>query len=162
MLLGEIIAPELVTLDLKAANKFEAIEQLIDVAIQAGAAPTTLREHLIDVVIKRERSISTGMERGIALPHGTSDQMEAIVGVLGISKEGIPFDSLDGLPARLVILLILPEHRVHVHVRTLAGIAYLIKNTSFRDALLEAIDTTVIMQLISEEEKKEIFDQFRG
>lgn len=154
MLLGEILHPEVVKVDLEAENKYEAIDELVDLLVESHEIPVTLREHVVEVVVEREKSMSTGMEHGIALPHGATDRVGDIIGALGVSRRGIPFESLDGQPAHIVILLILPKNKFQAHVRTLGGIAHLMSNANLREALKNAADGESVLHLIEEEEDR--------
>jgi mannitol/fructose-specific phosphotransferase system IIA component (Ntr-type) len=161
MLLGEILHARVVKTNLEALEKFEAIEELVDLLVDAHDIPMSEREHVIEVVTAREQSMSTGMEHGVALPHGTTDRITDIVAALGISQDGLPFETLDGHPARLIILLLLPKHNYPGHVRTLAGIAHLLINDAFRDALIEAADVDALLALIQSEEDRGSFEKYR-
>ena len=152
MLLGEILHSGLIKLNLDAQTKEEAIEELVDLLVEAGKAPEDLRQHLLDVVMEREQTMSTGMDHGIALPHASSDKVDQIMGALGSAPEGIPFDTLDGEPARLVILLILPRHNFQGHVRTLAGIAHLLSNPGFRESIITAPDAKTVLDIVEKAE----------
>mgnify|MGYP006303243951 CR=1 FL=1 len=162
MLLSEILHSKVVTTDLQAETKYEAIEELVDLLVEAHEIPLSLREHIVEGIFERERSMSTGMEKGIALPHGSSDRIEDIIGALGISQHDIPFESIDGKPARLVILLVLPRQNFQGHVRTLAGIAHVLSNDVLREALIAAPTPEEVIELIEEEEDKEVFDPYRA
>lgn len=73
MLLSEMLHARVVKTHLEAENKYEAIEELVDLLIEAHEIPLSLRDHVVEVITERERSMSTGMEHGIALPHGSSE-----------------------------------------------------------------------------------------
>ena len=154
MLLGEILHPEVVKTTLEAENKYEAIDELVDLLVESHEIPVTLRDHIVEVVVEREKSLSTGMEHGIALPHGATDAVDDIIGALGISRRGLPFESLDGQPAHIVILLVLPKNKFQAHVRTLGGIAHLMSNANLRQALKIAPDSQTVLRLIEEEEDR--------
>ncbi len=161
MLLGEILHRGVIKPKLAAQEKYAAIDELIDLLIEAKDLPRRLRDAVHNVVVDRERSMSTGMEMGIALPHGSCDRVENMIGALGLSPKGIEFECLDGEPARLILLLVLPRHEFQIHVRTLAGISHLLQETAFRDALMAAKDADTILKLIRSEEQSSIFDGFR-
>lgn len=161
MLLGEILHRSVIKADLAATEKYAAIDELLDLLIEAKDLPPHLRDAVRDALVAREKSMSTGMEMGIALPHGTCDRIENMVGALGISRSGIDFECLDGQPARLILLLVLPRHEFQIHVRTLAGISHLLQETAFRDALMAAQDPDAILKLIRNEEQSSIFDGLR-
>ena len=154
MLLGEILHPEVVKTTLEAENKYEAIDELVDLLVESHEIPVTLRDHIVEVVVEREKSLSTGMEHGIALPHGATDAVDDIIGALGISRRGLPFESLDGQPAHIVILLVLPKNKFQAHVRTLGGIAHLMSNANLRQALKNDPDSQTVLRLIEEEEDR--------
>lgn len=162
MLLREILRPGLIKKPLEADEKFEAIEELVDVLVESHEIPLSLRDHIVEVVTERERSISTGMEHGVALPHGSTAQIDDIVGVLGLAPNGIPFDSIDGSPARIVILLVVPKEKFQAHVRTLAGIAHLLSNASLREALFTVGGEEAILDLIMTEEDGDSFYDVRS
>jgi mannitol/fructose-specific phosphotransferase system IIA component (Ntr-type) len=162
MLLGEMLIPEVIKMNLEAREKYEAIAELTDLLVEAHEIPMALRDHVISVVTQREQSMSTGMEHGIALPHGSSERVQDIVAAMAVCPQGLPFDSLDGEPARLVILLILPKQNFPGHVRTLAGIAHLLNNPALREAIIAAKTPDEVLDLIEAEEDREVFDDFRG
>ena len=162
MLLGEILRSEVVKTRLEATDKLEAIEELVDVLVEAHEIPLSLRDHVVDAVVERERSMSTGMEHGVALPHGSISEIDDIVGALGVARDGIPFESIDGQPAQLIILLVLPKDKFQAHVRTLAGIAHLLQNASLRESLLEAPDAGAVIELVEREEDKDVFFDLRS
>jgi mannitol/fructose-specific phosphotransferase system IIA component (Ntr-type) len=155
MLLGDILHEGVIKTDLEARDKYEAIEELVDLLVKAEHVPASLRSHIVEVVEERERSLSTGMDHGIALPHGTTDRLDDIVAALGISQHGVPFETLDGQPARLVILLVLPRRNFQGHVRTLAGVAHLLNNHAFREELMSAATVGEVIDLIATREGQE-------
>ena len=162
MLLGEILHESVVKTELEAENKSEAIEELVDLLVDAHEIPMALRDHVVDVVMDRERSMSTGMEYGIAIPHGATDRLEGLVGALGVSRNGVPFESLDGHPAELIILLVVPKKKFQAHVRTLAGIAHLVGNADFREKLKGARDVQAVLNLIEHAEDADVFFDVRS
>ena len=161
MLLGEILHRGVITTTLAAADKYQAIAELTGLLVDTKDITLDLREHVIEAIAAREKSAGTGMEQGVALPHGSSDRVENVFGALGISRKGIDFDSLDGLPAKIVLLLVLPRRDFHVHVRTLAGISHLLNEASFRKSLENAKSPDAILKLIRTEEHSSVFDRLR-
>ena len=125
MLLSELIQEDLVKMNLEARNKWDAIEELVDLLVGAHELRLANRAEVLDTVFAREKSLSTGLEHGLAVPHGAVECVGDILAAVGLSAGGIPFDSLDGAPARLVVLLVIPRGAAQRHVRTLAGIARL-------------------------------------
>jgi len=154
VLLSEVLHEDVIKVNLEAEDRFEAITELIDVLIEAHEVPMSYRSHLIEVVAGHERAMSHGMEFGIAIPHGASDRISDMIGALGISRKGIPFNCLDGKPARIIILLITPKDNYPGHVRTLAGIAHLMENADFREKLIHVQNAASALKLISDAEQE--------
>ncbi|HVP18067.1 MAG TPA: PTS sugar transporter subunit IIA [Spirochaetia bacterium] len=151
MQLSELLQEDLVKMSLDATTKWEAIEELVDVLISAHELRLTDRAAVVDAIFTREKSVSTGLARGLAVPHGAVDCVHEVVASLGISRTGIPFDSADDKPARLIVLLVIPRESFQRHVRTLAGIARLARNPDLRDRICAAESTAEVMDLIYEE-----------
>ncbi|HUX14376.1 MAG TPA: PTS sugar transporter subunit IIA [Spirochaetia bacterium] len=155
MLLSELIQPDLIRLNMEAADKWEAIEELVDHLIGAHELRLTNRQEVVDSLFARERSLSTGLEHGLAVPHGSVDCVSDILAAIGLSRRGIPFESLDGKPARLIVLLVIPKGAFQRHVRTLAGIARLALNQVLRERILDAKSEQEVMDVIFELESAE-------
>ena len=155
MILSELIQHDLIKLTMEATNKWEAIDELIDHLITVHEIRYVDRQHVHDAVFAREQSLSTGLEFGFAVPHATVDCVRETVACVGIAKDGIPFDSRDGKPARLIVLLVIPNGAFQRHVRTLAGIARLAMNEAFRERIIAAEDEDEVIDAILEQESKE-------
>ena len=153
MRLAELIQEDLVKVGLEGINKWETIEERVDVLISSHELRLADRSEVLEAVFARERSLSTGMEHGLAVPHGAVDCVDDIIAALGLSKHGILFESLDGKPARLVVLLIIPKGSFQRHVRTLASIARLANNQEFRERICEAPTAADVMDVIYELEQ---------
>ena len=150
MRLSELIHGDLIKVGLEAVGKREAIEELADLLISAHEIRLGDREEVLDALLEREGSLSTGLDHGIAVPHGFVDCVDEVIAALGTSQEGIPFDSTDGKPARLVVLLLLPKGRFQRHVHTLAGIAGLGADAELRESIFEASTPEEVMEAIHE------------
>lgn len=157
MKLSEFLRPELIKVGLEAKDKWDAITQLVEMMVAAKEVRPEHKDDIIEVVFDRERSMSTGMERGIAIPHANSPLISEAIGALGISKSGIPFESLDGKPTQIIILLVIPKDKFQQHVRTLAGIARLLNHEKMTDALRAVSDPHEAMKIIGTEEDKDLF-----
>jgi len=134
----DIIQGQLIVPQLRAANKWDAIEELVDQLVEAHEIRILDRREVLEAVLARERSQSTGLDRRIALPHARTRAIEDVVGVLGIAPEGIPFESTDGQAAQLVCLLVFPEGQLRDHIRILSDVARALSDASFRAELVAA------------------------
>ena len=157
MKISEILQVGLVKTGLEAKDKWDAISQLVDLVVTAKKIKPEHRERIIEVLFDRERAMSTGMEQGIAIPHANSPLIDEVVGALGISEKGIPFESLDGQPAQIIILLVIPKDKFQQHVRTLAAIARLFNHVQMTRVLRDAANPEEVMEIIKTEEGKDLF-----
>ncbi len=149
--LGDILSPELIKPDLQAANRWEAIDELIATLVAAGKIKPEHREAITAVVKKRETSMSTGIGFGIGIPHASTDLIYDVVGAFGRSKKGVNFDALDNQPVTLVMLFLVPQGQFQKHLHTLAKIAKLLHKREFRQALEAAPDAPDMAQIIKAE-----------
>jgi PTS system nitrogen regulatory IIA component len=154
MLLTELIREDLIKINLEAQDKWEAIEELIDVLISAHELSLSDRNEVVKAVLEREKSLSTGLEHGVAIPHGAVDCLDDLVGVLGTTS-GIPFQSHDDQDARLIILLLIPKGAFQHHVRTLAGIAKLGSIPTVREKICRASTAIEVMEALKESDLTE-------
>lgn len=154
MTLNEIVHAEHIVPELKAANRWEAIDELVDTLVSNRAIAKSARDAVIDVVRTRENSMSTGIGYGIGIPHASTDLIENVVGALGRSKNGINFEALDNQPVTLVVLFLVPQGQFQKHLHTLANIARQLHNSEFRTALENAEDASSICQILSQPVKQ--------
>jgi mannitol/fructose-specific phosphotransferase system IIA component (Ntr-type) len=152
--LGDILSPDVITADLKASNRWEAIDELISNLVAAGKIKPEYRDAVVAVVKKRETSMSTGIGFGIGLPHASTDLIYEVVGAFGRSKKGVNFDALDNQPVSLVMLFLVPQGQFQKHLHTLAKIAKLLHKKEFRQALETAPDAQTMYQIIKTESGK--------
>jgi len=153
MNLSEILTERVIKVDLEAEDKFEAIEELIDLLISEHEISLRNRDEILETVFKRESSISTGVGNGVAIPHGTVDCIDDIVGALGVSPEGINFESFNGEPVYIVVILLVPKLKISRHIKTLAQIARIMNNTDVTTAIRSARSPEALFRLIEKIER---------
>jgi mannitol/fructose-specific phosphotransferase system IIA component (Ntr-type) len=152
--LGDILSKEQILTDLRATNRWEAIDELIDNLVATGKIKPEHHDAIAAVVKKRESSMSTGIGFGIGIPHASTDLIGSVVGALGRSKKGVNFDALDNQPVTLVMLFLVPQGEFQKHLHTLANIAKLLHRAEFRQALEQAPDAEAMLRIIRDEGKK--------
>jgi len=152
--LGDILSKEQIITDMRAANRWEAIDELINNLVATGKIKRENQDAVAAVVKKRESSMSTGIGFGIGIPHASTDLIGEVVGALGRSKKGVNFDALDNQPVNLVMLFLVPQGQFQKHLHTLANIAKLLHKAEFRQALELAPDADTMLQIIREQGKK--------
>ncbi len=148
MNLADILSPEQIIPELRAADRWEAIDELIGNLIATGKIREEDRAAITAVVRKRENSMSTGIGFGIGIPHASTDLIHEVVGALGRSSKGVNFDALDNQPVNLVMLFLVPQGQFQKHLHTLAEIAKLLHKKEFRKAIEESKDNLVMYQAI--------------
>jgi len=138
MRLADILQHQLVIPQLRSRTKWDAIEELVDKLVEAHELRILDRRQVLEAVLQRERSRSTGLDGGLALPQARTPVVEDVIGSLGIAPDGIPFESTDGSDAQLVCLLVVPEVQHRDHIKTVADIARLLSGRPLRDDLISA------------------------
>jgi fructose-specific phosphotransferase system IIA component len=152
--LGDILSKEQILTDLEAADRWQAIDELINNLVATGKIKPEHHDAISAVVKKRESSMSTGIGFGIGIPHASTDLIYEVVGALGRSKNGVEFESLDNQPVNLVMLFLVPQGQFQKHLHTLANIAKLLHKSEFRQALQQAPDAAAMLRIIQEHGKK--------
>ena len=138
MRMQELLKPEDILCGFDAPDKWVAIDRLMEHLHASGHYAEELRDKLHEAVNARERSMSTGMEKGIAIPHAAVEGLEEIVACMAIDQRGLNFESIDGQPARFVVLLVIPKTQKLLHIRTLADVARILAKDEVRERLLSA------------------------
>lgn len=152
--LSDILGPDQILPEMKATNRWEAIDELIDRLIASSRVKPENREAITAVVKKRETSMSTGIGFGIGIPHASTDLIYDVVGAFGRSKKGMNFDALDNQPVTLVMLFLVPQGQFQKHLHTLAKIAKLLHRREFRQAVEAAPDARAMFDIIKAESGK--------
>jgi mannitol/fructose-specific phosphotransferase system IIA component (Ntr-type) len=142
MRLSDLFSVDDVLVGFRPTDKWDAIRQLVAHLVARGRLDEQAAPGIVEAVQSRERSMSTGMEHGIAIPHAAVDGVQEVLACLGIvaSEDGLAFESIDGRPTRVVVLLVIPRSQKLLHIRTLADIARVLGRDSVREALLSARD----------------------
>ena len=144
MMLADMLSPELVLPEMRAGDRWEAIEELIGHLVAHGRIRPEHRDAIVGVVKRREASMSTGIGFGIGIPHASTDLIGEVTGAFGRSSGGINFDALDNQPVKLVMLFLVPQGQFQRHLHTLAEIAKMLHKPELREALEQASDAAAI------------------
>lgn len=134
----DLLGPENIIYDLKGTTKEETIGALVSHGVKNGILSETAREEVLNALLNREKSMSTGIGSGVAIPHCSVGSVDSLKCVIGISKEGIDFDSIDNLPVHIFIVLVVPREKFQDHIKTLALIAKTLNVESQRKKMIEA------------------------
>ncbi len=121
---------------LAGETKASIIEEMVGLLADAGKIPD--RRRALAAILERESKMSTGMQQGIAVPHGKSDSISELVTAVALKKEGIDFQSLDGEPSRIFIMTLSPVDDTGPHLKFMAEISKLLTNADTREQLVGA------------------------
>ncbi|MDD5723622.1 MAG: PTS sugar transporter subunit IIA [Syntrophales bacterium] len=147
----DMLKKDFIIEDLKSKTKKEVLAELSDVFLRDDMDID--RDSVIEVLMEREKLGSTGIGDGIAIPHGKLAGLERLVVSFGRSNVGVDFDSLDGGPVHIFFLLMAPENSAGHHLKALAKISRMLKDVSFREALIKAGSSEEIYDLIVEKDR---------
>lgn len=152
MRITEFLRLEAVIPQLAARTKAEVLTEL-----STGLAKVTQvvsMERIHDVLSEREKVGSTGMEKGVAIPHGRLTELPSLVACFGVSKAGVDFEARDNRPSHFFFALVAPENSAGVHLKALSKVSRLFRSDSMREAILAARTSDEIYALITQEDSK--------
>jgi nitrogen PTS system EIIA component len=144
--LQDLFVPGRIKCRLEAEDKAEVFEELVDLLVMQYGLDS--RDRILEAVTVREAKMSTGIKRGIAIPHAKTSFTRGVIGVLGISPRGIDYESLDGEPVHLLFLLVSSEDDAGTHLAVLKKIALLVENPEFKREALAAGDAEKVHRVI--------------
>lgn len=150
MILTQILQPTCVKAPLEGDDKDSVITELVDML--AESSQLTDRNIVLESVLMREQTRSTGIGSGIAIPHGKCGGVKELVMAIGIAKDPIEFDSIDGKPVSIIVLLASPADRTGPHIQALARISRLMLDNDFKTRLENAATPEEVYELITTKE----------
>jgi fructose-specific phosphotransferase system IIA component len=136
MILADNLGKNNIILSPDSRNRWELIEEMMDLAVKNKEIDSEDREILVKALVDREKSMSTGIGNGVAIPHCTTSKVQNVVIIMAVSQNGIEFDSIDGQPVKIVILLLVPKNKLTQHIKTLANIAKMMSDEKLRERIL--------------------------
>ena len=149
MSLIDLMQEDLVRIPLVSTEKSDVLRELVGILKDAGQIEDF--DAVLQAVRDREEKLSTGLESGIAVPHGKTDAVTNLKVALGIAPQGIDFSSIDGEPSKLFFLLVAPPNQSGPHVEALAEIVKLVRSKAFCRALAGAENAREVVELIKGE-----------
>ena len=137
---------ETICLDLKGTSKEEILSEMVGLLVASGHIRD--RDAVLKAVSEREKRMSTGMQNGIAIPHGKTDSVDCLVAALGIKRGGVDFGALDGQPSTIFVMTVSPDSRTGPHIQFLAEISRPLNDASVRSKLLAASSREDVLRLL--------------
>jgi fructose-specific phosphotransferase system IIA component len=149
MALVDQITRDIVKVPLTSEGKTEVIEELVDILKDAGKISD--QDKVVDAVLDREAKGSTGLERGIAVPHAKTDAVKELTISIGISPRGVEFEAFDGKPSHVFFLILAPPGQSGPHIEALSEIAKLAKSQAVISSLVNAGSPQEVVDLFRDE-----------
>lgn len=150
MKFADFMTNEAIIPEIAADEKEGVIREMVEALQNAGRIAADNVESIIAAIMKREELGSTGIGRGVAVPHTKHPSVGQLVGAVGVSRDGIDFNSLDGEKVQLVFLLVSPPDRPGDHLRALENISRQLRDDTFCRFLKQSKTAEDIMQLLEE------------
>lgn len=150
MKFSDFVSGPAIRADLAADDKEGVIREMVSALLASGKIEQGELESIVKAILKREELGSTGIGRGVAVPHTKHPSVQRLVGTVAVSNEGIDFNSLDGEKVHLFFLLISPPDRPGDHLRALENISRQLRDETFCKFLKQAKSADDIRQLLDE------------
>lgn len=150
MKFAEFIRKEAIRTELEAVEKEAVIREMAGALMQAGSISDDQFDSVVEAILKREELGSTGIGRGVAVPHTKHPSVDRLCGAVAVSQAGVEFDSLDGEKVHLLFLLVSPPDRPGDHLRALENISRQLRNDTFCRFLKQSKTAEDVWQLLEE------------
>lgn len=155
MKLVDFLTPGRVLPGLHSSTKHDVLMELARGLVEGDPDfPPGSVDRVFETLMERERLSSTGIADGVAIPHGKHAGLTHLKAVLGLHREGLDFAAIDGQPSKIFLVLVAPENSAGLHLKALARISRLFKESSLRDRVLGAKDAAAIFKVISDEDAR--------
>jgi PTS system fructose-specific IIA component/PTS system nitrogen regulatory IIA component len=155
MKFADFIRVQAIKADLAAEDKEGAIQELVAGLVGSKDVLDGEQESIVKAIMKREELGSTGIGRGVAVPHTKHPSVNRLIGTVGVSSEGVDFNSLDGEKVQLFFLLISPPDRPGDHLRALENISRQLRDDTFCRFLKQAKTAEDVQQLLEESDNNQ-------
>ena len=150
MKISSSLTPELIKIGLESEDKEEVFEEMLQLFVDSGQICD--REDALDALFEREAKMSTGIAKWLALPHGKIEEAQGLLMAVGVSEKGIEYDSLDGEPVYVVLMVFAEIGNPGPHIEALAEISRLFSIPGFIDRIRASKSPDQVLEHIDEEE----------
>lgn len=156
MKLSDFVVNEAIVPELKADSKEAAIRAMVVSLSASGSIKAADQEGIIAAILKREELGSTGIGKGVAVPHTKHPSVDRLVATIALSREGVEFASLDGDKVHILFLLVSPPDRPGDHLRALENISRHLRNDNFCNFLKQAASSQAVVDLLEEADNNQL------
>jgi nitrogen PTS system EIIA component len=150
MRMRDFLVREAIIPELTATTKEGVIREMVAALAGTGNLKSAEAEDIVKAVLKRELLGSTGIGRSVAIPHTKHASVERLIGTVAVSRPGVSFDSLDGEPVHVFVLLVSPQDRPGDHLRALENVSRSLRDDGFVRSLRQATTREQIWDLLGE------------
>jgi len=147
MNLKKLLSEDSIIINLKGTTKEAIISEMVDLLVVRGKIKD--RDAALRAVLEREQKMSTGMQHGIAIPHGKTDSVEKLVTAMAIKKEGVDFGSMDGKPSTIFIMTISSVSRTGPHIQFLSEISQVLNDPDKRERILQCNSPAEVLEILT-------------
>jgi len=149
--MSDFVVRESISPELTAATKEGVIREMVENLRVAGYFKGGEQDDIVKAILKREQLGSTGIGRGVAIPHTKHASVDRLIGTIGISRTGVSFESLDGEPVNVFVLLVSPQDRPSDHLRALENVSRCLRDDTFVKSLRHATTREAIWTLLDDQ-----------
>jgi mannitol/fructose-specific phosphotransferase system IIA component (Ntr-type) len=152
---SSVLSFDAIRTELSGVDRDSVIAELVEGLARAGAFPEDSAPDVFDNIIERESLATTGIGVGIAVPHARMADIESLTATIGISKKGVDFDSIDGEPVHVILMIVAPSHLMEDHLQLLKAASDVLIRESTRKLLRDAQSADEILEIINLAELQE-------
>ena len=150
MILGRVFSPKGIILNLESEDKDELFEEMIQTVLEVQ--PAINRDEALEALRVRESKMTTGIMHEIAVPHCNCSSVKDCVGVIGVSRKGVDYDSLDGAPVKYVFMMLCNPSDTETHLEVLKELAAVLQNPAFINEMSEKHSSQDVYDLLCQYE----------
>jgi PTS system fructose-specific IIA component/PTS system nitrogen regulatory IIA component len=152
MRMSDFVVRDAIVPGLSAATKEGVIREMVDSLRAAGQVSAADQEDIVRTILRRELLGSTGIGRGVAIPHAKHPSAARLIGTVAVAPKGVAFESLDSEPVFVFVLLISPQDRPGDHLRALENVSRCLRDDGFVKSLRQATSREQIWDLLNRAE----------
>ena len=156
MKLLDFVVTKAIIPQLQGTERDEVINELVDALIATKAAPKSLRDELIRLILDREKHGSTGFGKGVAVPHVKHKKIKKMAAAIGVSQKGVDFNALDKAPVYSIVLLLSPLDSPDEHLQAMENIFSNLQKDTFRRFLRQAVTCDDVQDLLQETDAQQL------
>ena len=150
MRMSDFVVRDAIVPDLKASTKEGVIREMVESLRAGGYFKGGEMEDVVRAILKREQLGSTGIGRGVAIPHSKHSTTDRLIGTVAVSRAGVPFDAIDNEPVHVFVMLISPQDRPQEHLRALENVSRSLRDDGFVRQLRAATTREALWELIGD------------